>query len=396
MVEQVTLDPRPSQLPSELLNNDPAGFAWGVWHDRTPRLIAQIRDAHPYDAAQREALAALLDEIESGRIQPLPDGAHDADLWAQWADGHLGEPWADAPFLWSESYFFRRLLEAIRYFEAGPWWHVDPFAFLKSAELRAPSVERSLSAIADIQAEREEQGVKLKLLAALWGNRADLGFRIGRDPEAKAAATTDLVVDHSAQLLAALETSADIIIVTDNAGQELLADLVLADHLLTAGRSRTIQLHVKPHPYYVSDATTDDAVGCIDRLSRTPASSAVAKRLIEAAAVGQFCIKTHEFYCAPLSYHRMPDDLAGEFARASLTVMKGDLNYRRLVGDRDWPPTTLFAQTTGYFPGPVAALRTLKSDVVVGVDAAAVVALDKADKSWRTDGSRAMIQFREA
>jgi hypothetical protein len=381
-------------LPPELPNNDPAAFAWGVWHDRTPRLIAQIRDAHPYDAAQRRALDALAAEIGSGHIQPLPATAHDAGRWASWADGHLGERWSDAPFLWSESFFFRRMLEAIRYFEAGPWSHVDPFAYLKSAELRAPGTEQSLGALADVQALPEEQQAQLKLLAALWGNRADLGFRIGRDAEPEITASTDLVVDHSADLLAALADSAAVIIVTDNAGPELLADLVLAGHLLDAGPSRTIQLHVKPHPYYVSDATAADVVACIDRLSRTPASSAIAERLKHAAARSRLSIRTHEFYCAPLSYDRMPDDLAGQFARASLTIMKGDLNYRRLVGDRDWPPTTGFAKTTGYFPGPVAALRTLKSDVVVGVDAAAVGALDRESGSWRTDGTRAMIQMR--
>ncbi len=381
-------------LPPELLNNDPAGFAWGVWHDRTPRLIAQIRDAHPYDAAQRRALDALMPEIESGRIQPLPATAHDAEQWASWADGHLGERWSEAPFLWSESFFFRRMLEAIRYFEPGPWSHVDPFAYLKSAELRAPGAEQSLSALADVQAFPQVQQVQLKLLAALWGNRADLGFLIGRDFEPETTQTTDLVVDHSADLLTALADSADVIVVTDNAGPELLADLVLADHLLDAGSSRTIRLHVKPHPYYVSDATVADVVACIDRLGRTPASSAIAERLKRAAAESRLSLRTHEFYCAPLSYDRMPDDLASEFARASLTIMKGDLNYRRLVGDRDWLPTTDFAKTTGYFPCPVAALRTLKSDVVVGVDAATVTALDQENRSWRTDGTRAVIQAR--
>jgi hypothetical protein len=383
-------------LPPELLNNDPAGFAWGVWHDRTPKLIAQIRDAHPYDAAQREALSVLQEEIGSGRIQPLPKRAHDADQWMRWADGHLGKRWADAPFLWSESYFFRRLLEAVRYFETGPWRYVDPFATLKEAELRAPSAEQSLSAIVDIQALPADEQVKRKLLAALWGNRADLGFRIGRNAGvAEIEAQTDLVVDHSAQLLTALRTSAEVIIVTDNAGQELLSDLIFADHLLAADPSRTLQLHVKPHPYYVSDATANDTVACIDRLSRTPASSAIAKRLIEAASVARFRINTHEFYCAPLSYDRMPDDLATQFARASLTIMKGDLNYRRLVGDRDWPPMTPFAQTTSYFPGPVAALRTLKSDVVVGLEKVTIETLDAASGQWRIDGTRAMIQLRD-
>ena len=50
--------------PPELLNNDPGGFAWGVWHDRTPRLIAQVRDANPYGPDQRGRLDELREEIK--------------------------------------------------------------------------------------------------------------------------------------------------------------------------------------------------------------------------------------------------------------------------------------------------------------------------------------------
>lgn len=46
------------------------------------------------------------------------------------------------------------------------------------------------------------------------------------------------------------------------------------------------------------------------------------------------------FSCAPLPYADMPDDLRREFAEADVTLMKGDLNYRRLVGDRRYPATT--------------------------------------------------------
>src|SRR6266571_3353206 len=68
--------------PPELLNNDPQGFAWGVWHDRTPKLVTQIRDAHPYGPRQRRALEALLEEIASGVMEPLGSHAHDHELWA--------------------------------------------------------------------------------------------------------------------------------------------------------------------------------------------------------------------------------------------------------------------------------------------------------------------------
>lgn len=110
---------------------------------------------------------------------------------------------------------------------------------------------------------------------------------------------------------------------------------------------------------------------------------------------GRLTVRAHPFSCAPLSYADMPDDLRREFAEADVTVMKGDLNYRRLVGDRLHPATTPFAEPTAYFPGPVAALRTLKSDVIVGLDARTEAALVAAEEQrWRTSGTHALIQVR--
>jgi Damage-control phosphatase ARMT1-like domain len=395
-------------LPPELLNDDPGGYAWGVWHDRTPRLISQIRDAHPYGAAQRGALDSLWQEVSQGPIQPLDSGAHGADQWASWAAAddegtsagktYLGLYWAQASFLWSESYFFRRLLEAVGFFKPGPWYYVDPFGYLKTAELHDQNAETVLAAIGDLDALPAAEQAQAKLLASLWGNRADLGFRIGRigqqgEPEQGDPEQAGLVADQSAEVQAALEAAADIILVADNAGRELLADLVLIDHLLTGNQDRTVSLHLKPYPYYVSDATTADAAACLDRLTRTKASASTAARLKTAAAEGRFRFSTHEFYCAPLPYHRMPADLAAQFLQVSLTIMKGDLNYRRLVGDRAWPPSTPFGDAVSYFPGPVAALRTLKSDVITGLDHATISMLGGAEGSWRTDGSHALIQW---
>lgn len=375
--------------PPQLLNNDPDGYAWGVWHDRTPLLLAQIRDAHVYGPEQRAALDALWREISAGNIEPLPAAAHDADRWASWADGNFGKPWADATFLWTESYFFRRLLEAVGFFTPGPWQFADPFAYLKNAELRSAASQTVLAGQDQLKDKPAAEQGQLKLLAALWGNLADLGFRIGQEGE---AARAGLVTDDSAALWAALDPPGDVIVVTDNAGQELLADLILIDHLLTTGAATAVRLHVKPQPYYVSDATAADVDGCADRLGRTNATAEASARLRTAAAAGRFSLHTHEFYCAPLAYDAMPPDLARRFAGASLTIMKGDLNYRRLTGDRDWPPVTPFAEVVSYFPGPVAALRTLKSDVVTGVSPARIAGLEQANPKWRTDGSHALIQ----
>jgi hypothetical protein len=85
----------------------------------------------------------------------------------------------------------------------------------------------------------------------------------------------------------------------------------------------------------------------------------------------------------------MPADLGDQFSAATVTVLKGDLNYRRLVGDRGWPPGTPFGCATAYFPGPVAAVRTLKSDVVTGIDPAVVATLEP---GWRTSGTHGLVQ----
>jgi hypothetical protein len=364
-------------LPPRLLNNDPAGFAWGVWHDRTPKLITQIRDAHPYGPGQRRAFDELWDEVGNGTIQPLPAGAHDKDLWAS---GYYGKPWRDAPFLWSESYFYRRLLDAVGFFEPGPWYYVDPFAQLKNAELTGD---------ATLAARVDEPG-QTKLLAALWGNRADLTFRIGRDSDTGERA--GLVADDSAAVRELLGEATEVAVVTDNAGLELLADLVLIDHILAAYPASSVRLHVKPLPFFVSDATTADVTACLDRLGRIPDTASAANRIRAAAAVRRFSLHTHQFYCSPLPYRDMPADLAGQFAAASLTLMKGDLNYRRLTDDRAWPPDTPFGDVTSYFPGPLAVLRTLKSDVLTGVSPETIAKLGGPAGSWRTDGSHGLIQ----
>lgn len=378
----------------ELFSNDPAGFGWGVLHDRTPKLIARVRDAHPYGPDQHRALDSLLEEITSGTMRPLERSAHDHAVWDRWGTGYFGRPWGDVPFLWWESYFYRRLLEAVGFFAPGPWYWIDPFVHWKTGELTGPGAAADLAVLDDRRLSADEEW-QARLRASLWGNQADLSFHIGAPgrPDDPAG----MVADDGARLRAALEAGAanDVGVVTDNAGRELLADLVLVDHLLQTRLAATVTLHLKPHPYYVSDATTADMIACLRRLSAAGGEAEkISRRLGEAIGEGRLRPYTHEFHCAPWSFHRMPADLAEEFATSSLTLVKGDLNYRRLVGDRDWPPTTPFAEVTAYFPGPVAALRTLKSDAVTGIDPATLSSLDASGRDWRTRGTHGLIQVR--
>ncbi|WP_171164994.1 ARMT1-like domain-containing protein [Streptomyces sp. I05A-00742] len=374
---------------------DPDGFGWGVFHERHPALVRRLCESNPYTPEQRARLDALLEESRSGTVRsPAPETAAHVP-WAARGHRYVGRPWHEAPFLWAESYFYLRLLECVDHFVPGPWQGVDPFAPMKAAELADPGLEAETAWRDGLADASPAETFHALILAALYGNRADLGFQLVQ-------ATTDatdlpLLADDTAALWRHIgeRPPGDVHMILDNAGRELLADLLLADHLLATGRADAVVLHVKPLPYYVSDATAADVRDCLLRIAAfSGAAGKAARRLREAAAGGRLRLATHEFYCSPSTFDEMPADLRAALAAAGLLVFKGDLNYRRLVGDRAWPATRPFADAVSGVPSSLVALRTLKSDVVVGLDAETAKELDATGTDWRTDGTRALVQAR--
>ncbi|WP_019932242.1 damage-control phosphatase ARMT1 family protein [Nocardia sp. BMG111209] len=377
-----------------ILAGTPGTFARSVFHDRHPTLIERVLEAHPYGAPERTALRELLAETLHGTVRPLRTAAADAPSWDRWGAPWWGRPWGELPFLWAESYFYRRLLEAVGYFRPGVWQGIDPFGPTKDAELAGAEVTAELAALDELASAAGPVQRDALLMSALWGNQADLGFRLVAGSTGR---SDGLLADDREELWAALAAApaGRLHLIADNAGRELLPDLALLDHLLVTGTVATATLWLKPQPYFTSDATMTDLLGALRRLRAAGAGTAAGQlgdRLWQASGTGALSVRTHEFFCAPAGFDEMPDDLRAAFDGAALTVCKGDLNYRRLVGDRYLPPTTPFAARAGYFPTPVAALRTLKSDVITGLTADRVAALDATGRPWRSNGEHALIQ----
>ncbi|WP_344654728.1 damage-control phosphatase ARMT1 family protein [Cryptosporangium japonicum] len=375
-------------LAPEIDSSDPSSFPWSVFHDRHPVLVERVATAVPRPASQRAALDELLAESTTGTITAPDVDALRHEPWPWWRPEYRGLPWGETPFLWAESYFYRRILDAVDYFVPGPWRGIDPYAPTKSGELAGAAVDDELAAL------DQEPGWDALVLSSLWGNRADLSFQAG--PTA-GQETGGLIADDREQLRALVHDrpAGEVHLIADNSGRELLPDLVLIDHLLAAGLATAVVLHVKPHPHYVSDATTADVLAALTRLCTAPGrAAAVGERLDGALRDGRLEIDAHEFFCGPLTYPALPTDLRSRFAAASLTISKGDLNYRRLVGDRHWHPTASFAELTEHFPSPLAALRTLKCDVAVGLTEEIVTHLDATGKPWRLTGEHAVIHVR--
>ncbi|MEB3371984.1 damage-control phosphatase ARMT1 family protein [Saccharopolyspora mangrovi] len=372
--------------------DEPGSFGWRVFHERHPVMIERLRAAHPFGPDVRDALSALLEETTGGVVAALDEDAPDHDVWTAWTAGQLGRPWSEMSFLWAESYFFRKLLAATGYFAPGPWRGVDPFAPMKRAELSSAATAETLKALDALPGLADADRDAAAVAAAVWGNQADLAFQLSTDAS---GTTSGLVTGSPEEFWSLFAEPGEVHLVADNAAGELAADLVLIDRLLTTGRAAHVVLHVKPTPYYVSDATPTDVLEVLHRLTGSPGEAGeIGRRVEEALRDGRIAVRAHRFFCAPKEFGEMPDDLRAEFASAAVTIFKGDLNYRRLVGDRHWPATTPFADVVSHFPGPVATLRVLKSEVVVGLPAATVSSLDAEGQAWRTQGSHALIQTR--
>lgn len=82
-----------------------------------------------------------------------------------------------------------------------------------------------------------------------------------------------------------------------------------------------------------------------------------------------------------------------KLSKSLLIISKGDLNYRKLVGDVFWEPTIPFSQAVGSFkPSKLIALRTLKSDITCGLPEGLAESISQNDPDWLKIGKYAVIQ----
>lgn len=212
----------------------------------------------------------------------------------------------------------------------------------------------------------------------LWGNATDLSLLTSltyediqklQGSEARKAAEKNILVNDLPAafelLLAAKKSGAKerrVDIVLDNAGFELYVDLVLAGYLLSAGLATTVVLHPKSIPWFVSDVLVSDFASLLNALANprhfyeTPTDDhllqgktpeKLSEKEVEELgflfqewsgfhAEGQLVLRPNRFWTHPGSFWRLPHEekeLLEDLKTAELVIFKGDLNYRKLVGD---------------------------------------------------------------
>eukprot|EP00644_Phytophthora_capsici_P003272 jgi/Phyca11/541765/estExt2_Genewise1Plus.C_PHYCAscaffold_70666 len=341
-----------------------------------------------------ESLLQLADDLVNDAVIPLPsqyaEQAAKSPTSAQWEELLKGKnyTWQNSPWFMCEQYMFHLVLLMAEYYTTG----IDPFHPSKVAELKEDTPWALLQTAVGLSAQEEastqshHDQLKRFMKLCLWGNKAD-------------------GLDHSDKVITYLEQRArndgdaknlSIQYINDNSGTELLLDLALADHLLKHEWCGKVTFNVKLEPIYVSDATPADVhehIAEMQRPARMAEVQALGKRLAEYVDKGLLVIRPDIFWNRYTYYWEMPTELHTRLAKeATLVIIKGDLNYRRLLGDRLWPPSTPVEEAVPYFPTAFVSFRTMKSNPVVGIPVDIVAKLEKEDPKWRFNGKRGTIQ----
>lgn len=390
---------QPADLPPAIRTSEPRSFARHTLEVRVPGILKETLALNAFPDEIRAALEDLHAELTGGVTRELREEAPDRAFWNAVSSPYLGRSWLDVPWYWAEAYFYRRLLEATQYFQPGPWKWVDPFGLKKATELLPDAAPQATSELLQRLPDDPATRFEVLLHASLWGNRIDLSYEaashLGR-PTGTRDERVNLVVDDSAFLWDFLRTKRRCLaILADNAGTELLMDLALADYLLGQDLVAEVHLHLKPQPFFVSDAMPQDVMAGLRALEGAGDTAlALAQRLRAYLEGGRLVLFAHWHYATSLFYFQLPGDLREILAGMDMVLVKGDANYRRLLGDAHWPPTTPFARAAGYFPAPIEVLRTLKAEIIVGLRPGEVERLHTEDPAWLVNGQRGMIQAR--
>ncbi len=335
------MTPKPrAPLPKPMTGRDRNSWAHDTITRRWPEIAMRLLKDNTLSSSQIEEIEALRAELPDAPIREIRDPqAPDIEAWNGYIEPYRGKGWLEVPWFFGEHYFYRRVMEAVGYFQPGIGGRVDPFVSEKQRGLNACiGAVRELAArlSADAVTNLEERLFRMFYLAR-WGNQADLSLWPAEGEDKP---------DHGAP----------------EKGRAYL----LADDL----------------PLAVDLLCPDRAVARVDILI----DNAGFEPACEQRRANRLKVREDFFWTSPLPAWEMPKALRDELSSSSLTISKGDAHYRRLLGDRDWSHVTRFADVLSYFPSPILALRTLKAELVCGIAPEEEKRAASKDSNWMTDG----------
>ena len=391
-------------FPSPLSGNLPDTWTHYSIMVRLPEILDRILSENDYSEEVKNNLCELKNEIHYGEIRFLKDGETDYDPWTQYISPFVGKRWLDVPWFFAELYFYRRVLEAVDYFNSKSCYSLqDPYAYQKSL-----GAEDGIKKLGMLLKTNNETSEPVKILEEmiklnLWGNKADLSLW-PTDKESESSVTLESLIDFENFLLVNqteeikkyfienMINQVDFLI--DNTGFELVCDLLFVDFLLENHFAGKVVFHLKQYPIFVSDALIKDVLLLIEELcsSANPLINGFGERLKSYHKNGIFLFEDEPFWVSPSLFWNMPADLKNKLSNSDLIISKGDANYRRINGDLHWNPDEKFENIYKPFT-PLLILRVIKSDAIIGISRERFDKLNNEDPEWMKNGRWGLIQF---
>ncbi|CAI4223006.1 unnamed protein product [Auanema sp. JU1783] len=366
-------------------------------------------------------------------LRLLTDNFEDVNVWNEHLSSLrlnkelVNSTWYKEPWLFVECYLYRLIFSFV--FQSQVMEAHDYFFHQKIASFHTHT-DQIILGVEDLNKfvalGQNEQSITSSLTSllkiCLWGNRADLSLSGGiaslfnessKDLDAR---DKYILINHIPDAINYLKSIkpkvgdalSRIDIILDNSGVELAGDLTLADYLVTAGLVDKVVFHGKKIPWFVSDTTPDDFQWTIKAIAELKGSDGAVREdcqrfsrsITERLEQGIYEFKCEGFWTLPFPYTEMATrapELYADLSESSLVILKGDLNYRKLVEDRDWTYETPMMNAVGNFLiSPLLVLRTLKSETVVGLDRTVVdhvLSRYGDDYQWMTTGTYAVAHF---
>ncbi|XP_035893235.1 damage-control phosphatase ARMT1-like [Anopheles stephensi] len=411
------------------------GFGYYTMRERLPVILTQVIDQLSKDKEQivenfggetaREELKAAIGEISKLKYElqtdkdfrPIRTALGDETVWNSFIEG-LGQDnsYFSACWLYAETYMYRRLnniFENTKTLNKLDYFQQQKHKALTNSYDAMVAVLRSIEAFNGEPKTTEEIGSFFRQLLKLnlWGNRCDLSISAGQDVKQDGdpfslldSLETCIVSDHTLDIwkcITAGPASSIVEIINDNSGYELFTDLCLADFIVHHKLAPKVCFNVKAIPWYISDVTPKDMQWTLDTLAghdTQPLLAQFGTRLKAHFASGALEMRpVDNFWTSPYEFYRMRDiapALYDKLSEAKLLVFKGDLNYRKLLGDFNFPYSTPFLEALrGFLPTNLCTLRTVKADLICGLPEGMADELTRKDASWMVTGEYGVIQF---
>ncbi|KAF2900418.1 hypothetical protein ILUMI_05766 [Ignelater luminosus] len=406
-------------------------FAYYTVKDRLPRILTQTIDilvrhkdniGDEYGKEAKEELKTVIGEMSKLKyeiqtnktMRNIETDAPDAQFYNEYLAKQTNITYFSAIWLHTECYMYRRLRET---FELTTHLKTyDPFrvqkqeSFANSSEPMAQLGAYVLKLLNNASETKNTKEEFIKLLKLnLWGNKCDLSFTNGvvedaGDPfQMLTNLESYILSDDSEKVWEAVSDlgheSQIIDIVVDNAGYEAFTDLCIADFIVSNGLAQSMRLYVKAIPWFVSDLMVFDFNWTLEQLRKSDDDNLreLGARWTDYVKNKVWTVVEDDFFTYPVDYSYMAEvrpKLYKQLSEAKFIIFKGDLNYRKLFGEKNWDPTTpCNVALQGFGPSKLCTLRTVKCHVICGLNGSVANRMERAEPNWMETGNYGLIQY---